>query len=260
MITKFHLRYIKYLLNSISKFDIHSPFLFDLITKVFDDKTKYPEYVKVEQLKKALLLDDRLIEVTDLGAGSQVDNNQKRSIRNIAKNAAKTKKMGRLLFRLSRYFKPENLVELGTSLGLSTMYLAYGSPSSKIITMEGCPNISKIASENFQIADLGNIKMAVGNFDDRLPEVLQQMNSLDFAFIDGNHQYEPTISYFEKCLAKSNPGTVMIFDDIHWSDGMEKAWENIIGHPDVSLSVDIFHMGFVFLRKELTKQHFIIRF
>lgn len=260
VIKKIHIRYIKYLYSAVTKYDVHSPFLFDLITQVFDDSSKYPEYKKVEQLKKSLLHDDRVIEVTDLGAGSRVDNNKKRSIRRIAKNASKPKRIGRLLFRLSRHFQPDNILELGTSLGLSSLYLAYGNPKSEIITMEGCPNISKLANDNFRNAGMDHIKLVTGNFDDQLQDVLDGINSLDFAFIDGNHQEKPTIQYFEQCLAKSNPDTIMVFDDIHWSDGMEKAWENIISHPDVSLSVDIFHMGIIFLKKELTKQHFVIRF
>lgn len=260
MIKKIHLRYLNYLSKSYTKYDVHSPFLFDLITQVFDDKTKYPDYLKVEQLKKELLQDHRMIEVTDLGAGSRVDNNNSRSISRIAKNASKPKRIGRLLFRLARYFQPDNILELGTSLGLSSLYLAYGSPSSKLTTIEGCPNISQIAKNNFEKTGMEEIALLTGNFDDKLPEVLKSINSLDFAFIDGNHQQEPTINYFEQCLVESNPNTLMIFDDIHWSDGMENAWENIINHPDVSLSIDIFHMGIVFLREELTKQHFVIRF
>jgi len=161
---------------------------------------------------------------------------------------------------MSRYFKPGNILELGTSLGLSTLYLANGNPDANIITIEGCPNISKFAGENFHRLGTDQINQVTGNFDDKLAEVLKPIERLDFAFIDGNHQQEPTINYFEQCLLKSNSNSIFIFDDIHWSEGMEKAWENIISHPDVSLSVDIFHMGIVFLKKELTKQHFVIRF
>lgn len=260
MIQKIHLRYISYLSRSFTKYDVHSPFLFDLITKVFDDKKKYPEYVKVEKLKAELLKNKDVVSITDLGAGSRVNDSNERSIKQIAKNASKSKKIGRLLFRLSRYFEPDNILELGTSLGLSSLYLALGSPSSNIITIEGCPNISKIATSNFQKLGMDQILLETGNFDDKLPAVLKNMKSLDLAFIDGNHQEEPTIRYFEQCLLKSNQSTILIFDDIHWSEGMEKAWENIISHHNVSLSIDIFHMGIVFLRKELTKQHFVIRF
>jgi len=253
-------RYLKYLHQSTTKYDIHSPFLFDLITQVFDDKKKYPEYRIIENLKKDLLHSKEKILVTDLGAGSKMDNKNERLVREIAKNASKSKKIGRLLFRLAKYAHPYNILELGASLGLSSLCFAYGSSSSNIITIEGCPNISKIATDNFQKAGMDQIQLETGNFDDKLPGVLRQMDSLDLAFIDGNHQEEPTINYFEQCLAKSHSDTILIFDDIHWSDGMENAWENIINHPDVSLSVDIFHMGIVFLKKELTKQHFVIRF
>jgi predicted O-methyltransferase YrrM len=254
------LRYLKYLNQSKTKYDIHSPFLFDLITQVFEDKSKYPDYAKVEQLKNELLKNKELITVTDLGAGSIVDRGNERSISSIAQNASKSKKIGRLLFRMTKYFKPGNIIELGTSLGLSTLYLAYGNPNSNIITIEGCPNISKIAGDNFHKLGMDQINQVTGNFDDQLAKVLKPIDRLDFAFIDGNHQQEPTINYFEQCLVKSHSNSIFIFDDIHWSEGMEKAWENIISHPDVSLSVDIFYMGIVFLKKELTKQHFVIRF
>ena len=253
-------RYLKYLYRSKTKYDVHSPFLFDLITQVFEDKKKYPEYKIVEDLKKDLLQNTEIITVTDLGAGSTLDKSNERSVSRIAKNASKSKRIGRLLFRLSMYFKPENMLELGTSLGLSSLYFALGSPSSKLITIEGCPNISRIARENFKIAGKENIQLETGNFDDGLPELLEGVKSLDFAFIDGNHQQEPTYNYFEQCLLKSHSDTVLVFDDIHWSEGMEKAWENIIGHPNVSLSIDIFHMGIVFLKEGFTKQHFVIRF
>ena len=254
------INYLKYLKNAQTKFDIHSPFLFDLLTKVFDDNKEYAEYNKVEQLKRELIRNNSKISVTDLGAGSKVDKGNQRSISRIAKNSSKSQKIGRLLFRLAKYFKVNNVLELGTSFGLSSMYLALANPDSKIITVEGCPNISKIAKENFKNLGMENIEVHTGNFDDILPGILESTNSFDFVFVDGNHREEPTIRYFEQCLDKVTNETIFVFDDIHWSAGMENAWQHIQNHSRVTLTVDIFHMGLAFIRQELTKEHFVIRY
>lgn len=239
---------------------MHSPFLFDLLTKVFDDKREYLEYSRVEQLKRKLLQDNTIISVTDLGAGSKVDKGNQRSISRITKNSSKSKKIGRLLFRLAKYFNSENILELGTSVGLSSMYLSLANPGSKITTVEGCPNISRIAKENFKNLEIENIEVQTGNFDDVLPQILESAANFDFVFIDGNHREEPTIRYFEQCLDKVTNETIFVFDDIHWSEGMENAWQHIQDHSRVTLTVDIFHMGLAFIRQELTKEHFVIRY
>lgn len=254
------LKYFNYRFGSTNVYNVHSPFLYDLITNIFDDKEEYPEYLKVEQLKRELLKNKILINVTDMGAGSKVDKGDQRLISSIAKNSSKSKKIGRLLFRLVKDFQVQNVLELGTSLGLSSMYLSLAIPDSKIITIEGCPNIAKIAKANFEKFELRNIEINIGNFDDILPEVLKSNENFDFVFIDGNHREEPTIRYFEQCLEKATNETLFVFDDIHWSEGMENAWRYIQDHQEVTLTVDIFHLGLVFLRKELTKEHFIIQY
>ncbi len=252
--------YISYRYSSRTKFDVHPPFLFDLITKVFEDKKNYPDYQKVEKLKKALIKNRQTVSITDLGAGSSMNKNPERSIGFIARTSSKDKKRGRLMYRLASYFKPGNILELGTSLGLSTAYLSLGSPESKIITIEGCPNIAALAEDNFKKLKLDNIDLICGNFDNELDRVLNTIPQLDFAFIDGNHKREPTIKYFEQCLSRTVNDSVLIFDDIHWSEGMETAWEHVKQHPAVTLSIDIFFMGIVFFRKELSREHFVIKY
>ena len=253
-------KYISYRYSSRTKYDVHPPFLFDLITQVFEDMNDYPGYKEVEDLKEKLKKDQGIISINDLGAGSSMNTNLKRSVSYIARTSSKSKRHGRLMYRLAKYFKPGNILELGTSLGLSTAYMALGSPGSKIITIEGCQNISAIAENNFKQLGIGDIKLITGSFEDELNSVLGSLHQLDFVFIDGNHKQEPTIKYFEQCLSKTVNDSIMIFDDIHWSEGMEKAWEHIKQHPDVSLSIDIFYMGIVLLKKELTKEHFVIRY
>jgi predicted O-methyltransferase YrrM len=257
---KLLVRYLKFLSHSTTKYDVHSPFLYNLITKVLEDKTSYIEYQKVEDLKKSLIKNQDKIIITDLGAGSKTGNNKQRTISRIAKNSSKGKKSGRLLYRISSEYKPTNILELGTSFGFSSSYMAIGNPESQVSTIEGCPNISTIASNNFDFLKINNIKLYTGGFDKILPGILENLPELNLVFFDGNHQKEPTIKYFELCLEKATNDSCFIFDDIHWSDGMEEAWNYILQNKKVTLSVDLFYMGMVFFKKELTKQNFAIRF
>lgn len=252
--------YLNYLIRAETRFDVHSPFLFDLINNVFRDKEYYPEYAAVESLREQLLSNDERIEVTDLGAGSLADNSNLRSIKSITKYSSKPEKYTRLLFRLSHYFKPNEILEFGTAMGISSCSLALGNPSAKITTMEGCPNISRHAENNFKSLGLDRVELITGGFDDVLPSYLENTAQLDMVFIDGNHQEAPTIKYFEQCLNRTVNSSCFIFDDIHWSQGMENAWNTIHNHPAVTLSIDLFQVGIVFFRKELSKQHKVIRF
>lgn len=240
---------------------IHSPFVFDFITKILDDKTVYPAYEKVEALRNQLLNDNTVLEVEDFGAGSSVDKKSKRSISSIAKNAAKPKKFGQLLFRMIKHYQPATILELGTSLGITTSSLSLAKPETRLITMEGSKEIADVARQNFKTLELKNVELIEGNFDDKLLPVVRGLSSVDFAFIDGNHRQEPTERYFKELLAKTSNDSILVFDDIHWSSEMEAAWETIKNNAAVICSIDLFFIGIVFFRKEFKdKQHFVIRF
>ena len=240
---------------------MHSPFVFEFITKVLNDKTVYPEYEKVEALRRQLLNDHTVLEVEDFGAGSVIDKKSKRSISSITKNAAKSKKFGQLLFRIVKYYQPETILELGTSLGITASYLSLARPDAKLITMEGSKEIADVAKRNFRNLEIRNIEIIEGNFDNTLSSLITHLSSIDFAFIDGNHRQEPTERYFQQLLSKTNNDSILIFDDIHWSREMEAAWETIKNNPAVNCSIDLFFIGLVFFRKEFKeKQHFVIRF
>ena len=239
---------------------MHSPFVFEFITKILNDKTVYPAYEKVEALRNKLLKDSTVLEVEDFGAGSVIDKKNKRSVSSIAKNAAKPKKFGQLLFRMVKHFQPATILELGTSLGITTSYLSLAKPDRKLITMEGSKAITDVAKQNFKSIEL-NVELIEGNFDHILASVVRGLSSVDFSFIDGNHRQEPTERYFKEILAKTNNDSVLVFDDIHWSREMEAAWETIKNDSAVTCSIDLFFIGIVFFRKEFKeKQHFTVRF
>lgn len=240
---------------------MHSPFVFEFITTVLNDKTVYPEYEKVEALRNQLLNDNTVLEVEDFGAGSVIDKKSKRSISSITKNAAKPKKFGQLLFRMIKHYQPKTILELGTSLGITTSYLSPAKPDARLITMEGSKEIIGVAKRNLRNLEIGNVEVIEGNFDITLSSAISQLSSVDFAFIDGNHRKEPTERYFKELLSKTNNDSVLVFDDIHWSSEMEAAWETIKKDTAVTCSIDLFFIGIVFFRKEFKEQqHFVIQF
>ena len=253
--------YLEFLFTSKDEHSLHSPFVFELYTKIIQSKTiTISVSESIENLRKKLLKNRSIIEITDFGAGSRIYKTNQREIRQIAKNAEKSPKFGKLLFRLIRHFQPSTIFDLGTSLGITTIYESKAYEPSKIFTFEGCPATAKLARNNFEELACKNIEIIVGNIDETLPQQLAQIKQLDFAFFDANHRYEPTISYFEQCLKKANEQSVFVFDDIHWSTEMHKAWQVIKNHPEVMISIDLFHVGLVFFRKNQPKQDFILRF
>lgn len=258
----FGLKYIKYKLTAKHKHGhgIHSPFVYKLLRKAIEGNRKSDKFCEIEKCRKEFLRESEIIKVTDYGAGSKGAKNNQRQVKNIAKNALTRKKYTQLLYRLVNYFKPENILEFGTSLGITTMYLAEGNLNSQLVTMEGCPVIASLAQKNFEKLNYENISVKTGNFDSLLPDVLDSFRKLDFVFFDGNHKKEPTLRYFESCLKLKHNDSVFIFDDIHWSGGMNEAWETIKNHEQTVVTIDLFFFGLVFFRKEMTKQHFIINF
>ena len=244
-------KYLKYRWKAKTEYDVHSPFLFDFIEHVLKDTRDYYIFEEIEQLRNQLLVIDTTLEVVDFGAGSKKSRDPQRKISTIAKNTLIAPKFGKLLFYLVEYYNSKTILELGTSLGISTLYLAGANHNSKIITLEGSPAIAAFAKQNFERVKLNNIEILTGEFSQTLPKALVSLGKIDLAFIDGNHRREPTISYFEQILPYCHEHSILIFDDIHWSAEMEEAWNHIIKDKKVRLSVDLFFKGIVFLNTDL---------
>lgn len=254
--------YLNYKYKAINVHHLHSPFAYNLVKNVVNDKKPNPDYKKINILRKHLQDDSSEIEVTDFGAG--VGNQELpaylKSVSAIFKNNSIQTKYGELLYRLVKHLQPAHILELGTSLGISTAYMALAAPEASITTVEGCKGIADKAAENFAKLGIKNTHQEIGNFDNILVPIINDIPKIDFAFIDGNHRKEPTIRYFESCLQKSHNDTVLIFDDIHWSKDMNEAWNIICSHKSVTLTLDIFQFGIIFFKKELSKQDFIISY
>ncbi len=256
-------KYIRFkvLASNAKGHGVHSPFVYNLIRKVLLDNRKFYAYESIEQCRRDLLKDKRVLNIQDFGAGFRSQKTNQRTISEIAHSSLKPKKFSQLLFRIVNYYQPENMLELGTSLGITSAYLASAKDDSKLVTMEGSKEIAAIAQSNFEKLNVKNVSIITGNFDDQLPAFLNRQDKLDFVFIDGNHRLEPTLRYFEMLLPKTKEGSILIFDDIHWSEEMEMAWKQIQDHPQVTVTVDLFFIGLVFFRKEnKVKQHFQINF
>jgi predicted O-methyltransferase YrrM len=235
--------------------------VFDFIKQVLNDRQPYPCYRPVEEKRKALLHNRRVIKVEDFGAGSAVIKTNKRVVADIASSSLKPKKYAQLLYRLVKHYQPQTMVELGTSFGISSAYLALGHEQAKLYTCEGSPEIAAIARKNFDELGLANIELVEGDFSVSLPPLLSKLGTIHFAFVDGNHRNVSTLDYFNRLLGVSKPATILVFDDIHWSVEMESAWAAIQQHAAVTVSIDLFFFGIVFLNTDFNhKQHFTIRF
>lgn len=232
--------------------------MFDLYNEVFK-KSRKDNFVfePVEALRRKLLRNKTVINVTDLGAGSQVNTSAQRSIATITASTSKKPKQARFLATLARYLRCKKIVELGTSVGITTAYLGIKNPGSAIVSIEGCPEIYALAIDNFEKLGLGNITTINANFDDVLERELT--GGFDLLYIDGNHTMAATLRYFELAKKYAHNQSVIVFDDIYWSEDMTAAWKKIIEDKNITASIDAFTFGIVFFREESSKQHFILK-
>ncbi len=268
--------YLVFLWNSKNQHGVHSPFVFNLVTKCFYDTTKYPEYSILKKYRKSLLANNETIEVNDFGAGSRVFKSNTRAISKIAKTAGISPKRAKLLFRIVNYFQPNTILEIGTSLGLATSALSLGleaktnraklNKNAKITTLEGCLNTLNQCQLQLQKFNFNNITAINTEFSSYLstqnpiPKTQNPIpNTQDLIYFDGNHSKKATLDYFELLLQTNTNDSVWIFDDIHWSKDMEEAWKIIQNHPKVTVTIDTFQWGIVFFRSEQKKEHFVIR-
>jgi predicted O-methyltransferase YrrM len=255
--------YLTYFFRARTEHGLHSPFVFDLYTRsIKPDNAGSPAFCHIQTLRSELLTSKISIQVTDLGAGSRLGNNPERRIADIVKNAEKPARFGRLLYRLIRRFGAKTVVELGTSLGLTTAYLAAATQQERgcVVSFEGCPQTAAVARQNLDHLAEKNVEIVIGNIDETLAPQMAALGPVDLVFFDANHRYEPTMRYFKTCLPNTHNDTCFVFDDIHWSPEMERAWAEIQVHPAVTVTIDLFWVGLVFFRKEQPKEHFVLRF
>jgi predicted O-methyltransferase YrrM len=249
---------VKYYLKSETIYNIHSPFVFEFVRDIQEDKRIFYAFDIIKKLKYELSKNETIVDITDLGAGSLVSKTNKRTISTIAKNSVASDQKLHFLFKLCNKYKPKSVLELGTSLGLSSLVIQLGHTGSKITTVEGDSSIASFASTMHSKNQLEEIEIVNAPFDNYL-ESLNPNTTFDLILIDGNHAYEPTLKYFKILLQHINNESIIIFDDINWSADMRKAWEEIKSDKRVTLSIETFEYGIVFFKAEFKeKQNFSI--
>lgn len=255
------LAWLNYRRKAVTRYKIHSPFVYELVEKVFRDKTEHKEFRSLNRLKKRYAKRTDRIETMDFGssAGNNTYITRITTVGNIVTQRTHSKKQLEFLYRMSNWFKPGSILEFGTAAGISALYLSKGNPESHMITMEGCMGLASVATKSFKKRN-ANIEVEVGDFNGILDGVVDRVEQLDMVFFDGNHRKAPTLEYFEKCLAKSTDKSVFMFDDIHWSRGMSSAWKTIKKDKRVTLTIDLYWIGLVFFIPEITRQDFVIRY
>ncbi|WP_439128781.1 O-methyltransferase [Polaribacter sp.] len=251
-------KFLSFLSKSANQHGVHSPFVFNLVTKGLYRKTNSKKWKSFKKIKRQLLDNKSFIKVTDFGAGSKIFKSNTRQISKISKIAGVSNKKARILIKIIDYFKPLNILEIGTSLGLGTSVLKLGYSKSNITTLEGCKETANVAEKLFNDNNFKQIELIKGNFSETFIETIKK-KTYDCIIFDGNHTKKATLDYFHSCLSTIHNNSFFIFDDIYWNAEMESAWNEIKNNPKVTVTVDLFYYGIVFFRKEQAKEHFKIR-
>lgn len=250
--------YINYRFKAKSRHGVHSPFVYRIVEDVIQS-SETANKAHIESLRYALKKDKQVIQLRDLGAGSREGIGNKRSVAKIASNSATRPADAMFLQRLVDHCQCQNILELGTNLGLTTAYLASAQCAPHVVSVEGDPSLAALARANLNELNI-NAKVVTGAFEDALPDCLRKMGRVDMAYIDGNHRLEPTMAYFQQIVQYVHDGAFIAIGDIHWSSEMEQAWEQIRCNPEVTVSMDLFYMGLVFFRKGQAPEHFTLKY
>ena len=249
--------FLSYQHRGRTKYYLHSPFVYQFHLRILSAPPS-DDIRPISDLRRSLCDDHKKITIDDLGArpGRRV-----RSIADMARSASMPERYGRVLHRLVEQYRPGTIVELGTCLGIGTAYMAMGSAEAQVVTIEGIPSLSALAQRHHSSLGLKNIKLVTGSFDSMLPDVLADIPRLGMAFVDGHHLYAPTLRYFEMLMERAGDGTILVFDDIHWSPEMTHAWQAVCRDPRISLTIDLYRMGIAFvLHDKLAKEDFVLRY
>ncbi len=245
---KFHqtLHFIRYYLFAKTPRLMHSPYMFDLLTKVFDDQKVYYIFDRIEHERAQFSHSDRVIMDRDLGAGSHKAPGASRTVAQIAGSAVSSPRKCEVLFRLAEQLRPKVAIELGSSLGISSAYLAAAYKGGHVYSFDGNPDLTKTAREFCAALNLTNIEFEDGDFDASLSDKLKEIEEVDFAYIDGNHRKAPTMRYYEMLRAQRAENAVFVFDDIRWSREMYETWQEVLHDKTIRATIDAFSFGIIF--------------
>lgn len=251
--------YVNYWLEAVDAHSLQAPFIYNFYKEVVQNDEIMDNHLAIEKIRGGLYKDTREIKIVDLGAGSMVSKNTSRPVKSIARSALSSPKFCRLLYRLVQHSKAKQIVELGSSLGITASYLASANSNGVLHTIEGCKETAEVAESTLAKMNLKNVNLYNANIDTVLPKILES-GSIDFAYIDANHTYEATSKYFKWMSESAHENSILVFDDIHWSSEMNKAWNEIKNSKEIGLSIDLFEAGIVIFNKSIPKQDYILSF
>lgn len=247
----------RYYRSAKTIYKVQSPRMYDFLCEIMDTSTRYYRWADIERERYRLLRDDTVLEVVDYGAGSQVLGGLSRSIRRIAKTSVSPSAQCQQLYRAVRAIKPTTILEMGASLGVSTAYLAAAAPKAHCLSLEGDLGVAAYARRTAAAVGLDRVEVRVGPFVDTLPRALDDLGVVDIAFVDGHHDYAATLAYTQAILPFMTTRSVLIYDDIYWSLGMQQAWHELQALPQVTMSLDTFYQGYLFFDPDIQQpQHY----
>jgi predicted O-methyltransferase YrrM len=249
---------MRYWLDAVNEHSLHPPFVYQLYREVI--RPAGSPLPTVEALRKQLLQRNETIRMQELGAGSSITASNTRRLSSIARHSLTPSRFSQLLYRLVQFSGASTILELGTSLGLNTLYLSAAAPGGRVFTIEGCPATAALARRHFQQLEATNIQLQVGNIDQVLPRLLEELQRIDLVYLDANHTYAATLRYVAWLLPRLHSHSVLVVDDIHWSFGMQQAWQELCDQPSVSLSLDLYEAGLLFFRHGMPRQHYVVEF
>ncbi len=268
--------YFIYRSKAVNEHGVHSPFVFYLLMNVIYNKNNYYCYRAIENVREKLLNSKKTIRIIknaeckpfgkfenvapDINTEAEKNNTIEREVAQLAKQHTRSAKFQHLLFRLVNHFQPPDILEIGTSFGISTAYLAIANSKISVVTIEKNREIAEIAKQNFKDLRLKNIEQKIENSNAALPDMLSKYQNLYFVSFDGFCCKQDTLKYFYLCLEKSNASSVFVFFGLYQSAEMIEAWNEIKNNNRVTVTLDLFIMCIVFFRKEQVKQHFVIKF
>ncbi|MDO4757332.1 MAG: SAM-dependent methyltransferase [Parabacteroides sp.] len=238
-------------------FGVHSPFVFNLITKVIEERSSYYSFDDIELIRKQLLYREEQISYADRRKQGV---KRSRTIGQIVRQEGIKPKQGALLFRLTNYFQSKQILQIGSSMGLSTLYLSSYASDLNCVVLENVPEFATISRIVFEKAARNPIDLRIGSYKELLPNALEKMEKLDFVFFNTLYEQQNNHFLFEACLSRVHDQTVFVFDGIKESRKMREFWRSVCEHPKVTVTIDLYSMGIAFFNKKLHKRDYIVYF
>lgn len=253
---KFTLAYFIHQLTAKNRHGTHSPFVYRLADEVIYDFSDKKVYEAIETQRKKLLNDDSNVVVTDLQENNILLKKDVQKVKMLAKSLLKTPRLAQLLFRLGLNSRARHILVFDANFGINTAYLAKACPQAKVIAVENCAAIAAISKKRFEELELNHVELLVGNFNELLPRT----ESLDLIYIDGSPTKTSFLNYFNWCLPQLHEHSLLIANDIHKTEEMKEAWDELKNHPQVTVTIDLFWLGLVYFKKGQAKEHFKLKF